>query len=135
MSTEMAVASVSGLLMAKTFSDARPQLPFQQDIFLLETHVAGLQYHQARAALKGLKESAPLKLRRETKNEHDALAIGIFTGDGQKLGYVPRHRNPVLARLMDAGKTLIASVKRIDAESRYVVDGIPEIRLDISLRE
>jgi hypothetical protein len=55
--------------------------------------------------------------------------------DGLKLGYIPRHRNTVLARLMDAGKQLLATVASIGADARYTTDTLPDLRLNISLRE
>ena len=39
------------------------------------------------------------------------LAILILTERGEKLGYVPRDRNEILARLMDAGKFIIARLE------------------------
>lgn len=135
MSTQLTVAAATQQLMARTFADRTVDLPLGGDIFLLETHVAGLPYHQASEALERLQAGDPLVLRREPTNSHDDLAIEILAVGGQKLGYVPRFRNPVLARLMDAGKDLFAIVAIIDANSRYALDGLPEIRLKISLRD
>jgi hypothetical protein len=78
---------------------------------------------------------APLGLRREPANPHDELAIEILAESGLKLGYIPRHRNPVLARLMDAGKQLLATVASIGADARYSTDELPDVRLSILLRE
>jgi hypothetical protein len=121
--------------MEKTLDRQAVSLPFGRDIFLLETHVAGLHYHQARTALPNLLPGQLLILRREPANPHDELAIEILASDALKLGYIPRQRNPVLARLMDAGKQLFAAVASIDAASRYAAEDMPEIRLKVSLRE
>ena len=40
------------------------------------------------------------------------LIIVIFDTKGQKLGYVPRDRNEVIARLMDAGKLIFGKLER-----------------------
>lgn len=135
MTTELTVATFTQHLMAKTFDRQRLALPFAHDIFLLETHVAGLAYHQAKTAVPGLAVGQSLTLRREPANPYDKLAIEILAASGLKLGYIPRHRNPVLARLMDAGKQLLASVESIGADARYTTNDLPDIRLNISLRD
>ncbi|MDP2810704.1 MAG: HIRAN domain-containing protein [Rhodocyclaceae bacterium] len=135
MSMDLATISAAQQLMAKTFARQPVSLPLGRDIFLLETHVAGLRYHQARDALPNLRVGTALSLRREPGNSHDELAIEVFVLESMKLGYIPRHRNPVLARLMDAGKQLLASVASVGADPRYETDGIPDIRFSIVLRD
>lgn len=135
MTTNLIVTTTTQQLMAKTFDRQAISLPFGRDIFLLETHVAGLAYHQMAQALPDLAVGKSLTLRREPSNTHDPLAIEILTAGGLRLGYVPRYRNPVLARLMDAGKHLIATVASIGADARYSTDEQPDIRLNISLRD
>ena len=44
---------------------------------------------------------------REPDNHYDPKAIVIKTGNGSKIGYVPREDNAVFSRLMDAGKMLL----------------------------
>ncbi len=86
--------------------------PFAKEIFLIETHVAGTSHVPIREIEPTLAEGAMLVLRREPENAHDELAILILSGDGRKIGYVPRDRNEILARLMDAGKLLFAHLER-----------------------
>lgn len=135
MSTQLTITAATQQLMAKTFERQKLDLPLVRDIFLLETHVAGLPYHQAHVAVPSLVIGESLILRREPTNPHDELAIEILAAGGLKLGYVPRHRNPVLARLMDAGKQLLATVASIGTDSRYATDEMPDVRLNISLRD
>jgi len=85
--------------------------PFAKEIFLVEIHVAGTSHVPIREIEVTLTVGDSLVLRRETENPHDPLAILILTGKGQKLGYVQRDRNEILARLMDAGKFLIARLE------------------------
>lgn len=85
--------------------------PFAKEIFLIETHVAGTSHVPIREIEATLTAGDSLVLRRESDNLHDPLAIIILTGNGEKLGYVPRDRNEILARLMDAGKFLIARLE------------------------
>ena len=85
--------------------------PFEKDIFLLDTHIAGTSF------VEGIEELEPylnindrLELFREAENPYDNMAIVIRNKDGAKLGYVPRSDNPILSRLMDAGKMLFARI-------------------------
>lgn len=85
--------------------------PFAKEIFLVETHVAGTTHVPIRELEPALFQDTTLVLRREPGNAFDPLAILILTEQGAKLGYVPRERNEVLARLMDAGKFLFARME------------------------
>ena len=101
------------------------QQPFDTEIFLLETHIAGPRYREGYPEnIRRLKKGMPLTLIREPENRYDDLAILILDDRGDHLGYVPRERNAVLARLMDAGKYLYARVEEInewngEAGARY----------------
>lgn len=87
-------------------------VPFVHDIFLLECMVAGTGYvDDLEAKTASLSAGSVLELRREPGNRHDALAILVLNPEGKKIGYVPRDGNPVLSRLMDAGKLLYGKVK------------------------
>lgn len=84
---------------------------FAKEIFLIETHVAGTSHVAIRTIEPTLENGSALVLRREPENPHDTLAILILTEEGKKIGYVPRDRNEILARLMDAGKFLFARLE------------------------
>ncbi len=58
-----------------------------------------------------------LILRREPQNEYDDNAIEVFTQDEQKLGYVPKNNNTVIAALMDQGCDCYALVERVEPEA------------------
>jgi hypothetical protein len=62
------------------------------------------------------------------------LAIEVLTPGRIKLGYVPKNRNPVLARLMDAGKLLTAEVCTVGTWEGWSRPSM-ELRLRISMRE
>lgn len=85
--------------------------PFAKEIFLIETHVAGTSHVPIREIEPGLATGGSLVLRRDPENPHDPLAILILMESGEKLGFVPRDRNEILARLMDAGKFLFARLE------------------------
>ena len=138
------VTTLTQQLMLQTLQKTAIALPFAQDIFLLETHIAGLRYYGIKILPAPLQLGDALLLRREPGNIHDELAIAVFTLAEQKLGYVPKFRNPVLARLMDAGKSLVAEVGQLklgnDTVPAYLAEStegtaIIDVRLKISLRE
>lgn len=54
-----------------------------------------------------LTSEVKLKCKREAGNEHDKFAISLWYND-TKAGYIPRDKNEVIDRLLDAGKTLFS---------------------------
>lgn len=85
--------------------------PFAKEILLMETHVAGTSRRLMQDIERTLAVGDHLVLRREIEIPHDAYAIAVLTGSGEKLGYLPRDRNEIPARLMDAGKLLFARLE------------------------
>ncbi|NMD42835.1 MAG: restriction endonuclease [Firmicutes bacterium] len=91
--------------------------PFIQEIFLLECHIAGTGYRDLDRVEPELAPGDPLLFKRELDNIHDHLAVAIYDQKERKLGYLPRAKNEVPARLMDAGKLLFGKIEtseRID---------------------
>ena len=105
--------------------------PFERDIFLCDTYVAGTSH------IEGMEELEPhlqtgdrLDFFREPDNQYDAQAIVIKTADGVKIGYVPRQDNVIFARLMDAGKLLFGRISEKEKKGKWV-----KISIDIFLHE
>ena len=99
-----------GLLHGKGGNLAVPK-PFERDIFLFDTHVAGTSH------VEGIEELEPylnvddkLDFFREPDNPYDKQAIMIKNIDGVKIGYVSKADNVIFARLMDAGKLLFGRI-------------------------
>ncbi|MEA4811718.1 MAG: HIRAN domain-containing protein [Anaerolineaceae bacterium] len=91
--------------------------PFANPIYLIDIHIAGTTYVLDIDELEpDLKIGQKLKFYREPQNMHDPLAILIRDDEGNKLGYVPKKTNPILSRLMDAGKILYGIIR----EKEYV---------------
>lgn len=103
-------AGLWGLINDKNSGIDLPK-PFEHDIFLLHTHIAGTSYIEDIMELEPFINAGDrLEMFREPDNEYDELAIVVKNADGVKLGYIPRAQNAVLARLMDAGKLLFCRV-------------------------
>ena len=105
--------------------------PFERDIFLFETHVAGTGY------VEGIKELEPylciddkLDFFREPENQYDKRAIVIKNADGVKIGYVPKADNVIFSRLMDAGKLLFGRIT-----AKEMLDNWLRIDIKIFLHE
>lgn len=91
--------------------------PFSRTIFLRHMPVAGIFHvRNYRSLMKKIKVDDQLLLIREPQNEYDEWAILVMTQDREKLGYIPRRENRILARLMDAGKSIFAKISQIDPE-------------------
>lgn len=95
--------------------------PFEKDIFLFDTHIAGTSYIDGIEELEvHLNEDDKLDFFREPDNKYDKRAIVIKTIDGVKIGYVPRYDNAIFSRLMDAGKLLFGRISSKEGSGRWV---------------
>lgn len=108
--------------------------PFSEDIFLMHTFVAGTNHVEGIEELaRNLAEGDELILRREPENPYDPLAILVLNQQEQKLGYIPKAKNEVVARLMDAGKRMYAKVSRVSIEGN--IEFWTHISLDVFLKD
>ena len=105
--------------------------PFERDIFLFDTYVAGTSH------IEGMEELEPhlqtgdrLDFFREPDNQYDAQAIVIKTADGVKIGSVPTPENVISARSMDAGQLLCGRISEKEKKGKWV-----KISIDIFLHE
>lgn len=95
--------------------------PFERDIYLFDTYVAGTTHIEGIEALaSSLREGDRLVFYREPDNPHDPQAIRIETLEKKKIGYVPRRDNVVFSRLMDAGKLLFAKVEEKEMRGNWL---------------
>lgn len=92
--------------------------PLIQEIHLFDSYVAGTTHLDDRSVLDEIKVDDRLNLMRED-NKYDEHAILIITDSGKKLGYVPEKDNIIFSRLMDAGKKLIAKIKKIEKKGSF----------------
>ena len=75
----------------------------------IELPLAGVRHHRAVDIWPFLKPGLELRLRREAWNRHDPLAVAVYYRQ-EKLGYLPRTDNAPVARWLDQGRALRASV-------------------------
>lgn len=105
--------------------------PYEQDIFLFDTVVAGTTHIENIDAIgSSLHEGDKLVFYREPDNPHDPQAIRIETIHEEKIGYVPQQDNVVFSRLMDAGKLLFGKVTDKEMRGNWL-----RIRINIYLHE
>ncbi len=96
-------------------------MPFLKEIFLMECRIAGTSHvPEIQERTQDIQAGNLVQFRREAANPADSLAILILNGKGEKIGYVPREKNEVLARLMDAGKYLFGKVEDKSQLGDYV---------------
>lgn len=95
--------------------------PFERDIFLFDTYVAGTTHIEGIEELEPyLKADDRLEFFREPDNEYDNQAIVIKTVDGVKIGYVPKQDNVIFARLMDAGKLIFGTITSKEKKGSWI---------------
>ena len=95
--------------------------PFERDIFLFDTYVAGTTHVEGIEELEQyLNIEDELVFLREPDNQYDKQAIVIKTVDGVKIGYVPKKDNVIFARLMDAGKLLFGRISAKEKKGSWV---------------
>jgi len=95
--------------------------PYSRQIYLLSASVAGSYYvDNIHDLIDKIKVDARLRFVREPDNRYDELAILVKDTNGNKLGYVPREKNPILARLMDAGKMIYGTVKALNNDDSFI---------------
>ena len=92
--------------------------PLVREIHLFDSYVAGTTHLEDDSVLEKIRPEDKLRLQRED-NKFDSNAILLFTEEGQKLGYVPERDNIIFARLMDAGKMLVAKIKKIEKKGSF----------------
>lgn len=99
--------------------------PYEREIFLFDTQVAGTSYVDNIKEIESkLETDVRLEFFREPDNKYDKKAIVIKTVDGDKVGYVPRQDNVIFSRLMDAGKLLFGKVSSKEMKGEWLRIGL-----------
>lgn len=94
--------------------------PFERDIYLFETIVAGTSHIENIADIEAqLDLDDKLVFYREPDNRFDPQTIKIVTLKGDKIGYIPQKDNLIFSRLMDAGKELFGKITRKEKKGQW----------------
>ena len=96
---------------------------FKKEIMVLECMVAGTSFRKLDQVEAELLSTVPLDMKREGKNEFDPFAIALYFRE-IKVGYIPKEKNQVIARLMDASKAFYATIQAKEWEGNW-------LRLDV----
>jgi hypothetical protein len=112
------------LLLGTGLVAAIPKIasPATKKTKLMSCHIAGFPYYDGPKLLPALKSGVPLSLVREPENPYDSYAIALHYR-GRKIGFVPRVRNRMLARVMDEGLMEVTS-EITDNDNSYDFPGI-----------
>lgn len=129
MANELATVEENWLELAGKFKDL--PMPFEKTVFLTECHLAGTaDITDMLVRTQGVDMGSPLVLKRSTGDVQDAQAVAVQTEGGVLVGYVPRRYSAVMARLMDAGKSLSAKVTE-----KTLVDHWLDLVVAINMKE
>lgn len=90
-----------------------------KDILVLECLVAGTSFRMLKNVAPSLQAEVKLKTKREADNKYDEFAVALYF-ENEKIGYIPRDKNEVIARLMDAGKDFFAGIKAKEWEGNWL---------------
>lgn len=85
-------------------------------ILVQSSPLAGSQYYLLNELQRNIQVGDPLELVREPENPHDPNAIAV-RWRGQALGYLPRKENRAVAKAIDDGETVRATVEAITADA------------------
>ena len=98
-----------------------------RDVLLLRANVAGFRYYGGNRVLSRINAGDTVIMRREPRNPYDRRAIALYWGN-EKLGYIPRADNLVIANLLDQGASLKARVMK------KKIRGNPHEMIEIQVR-
>ncbi|RYY90878.1 MAG: hypothetical protein EOO15_00725 [Chitinophagaceae bacterium] len=102
---------------------------FKKEVVALECLVAGTSFRKLTDVERELTSTVRLELKREPKNEFDRWAVALWF-NRSKVGYIPRDKNEVIARLMDAGKRFYATIAAREFEGNWL-----KLQIQVILRD
>lgn len=81
------------------------------NILLLQAKVAGFRYYRGENVLQYINSSDPITLKRESQNPYDHKAVALYWRN-EKMVYIPKSDNSVIADLLDQGAPLNANIRK-----------------------
>ena len=119
MNTDTSIIKVNPGLIAALASGGISIDVFAKEIVVLECLVAGTSFRKLDKVDNELDKKVKLTMKREADNKFDGFAIALWFNQ-TKVGYVPREKNEVIARLMDAGKEFYATIQAKEYEGNWL---------------
>lgn len=96
--------------------------PFNRQIFLFETHVAGTSYIENMDKLaEKIEIGTRVSFYREASNEYDEKAIKVELNDGSKIGYIQRQITPYLQGLWMRESFCLARLKKKEKRETGII--------------
>lgn len=92
---------------------------FSKDILVLQCIVAGTSFRKLTDVEANLHTEVKLEVKREKDNKYDEFAIALYFAK-TKVGYIPKDKNEVIARLLDAGKNFFAGIHAKEWEGNWL---------------
>jgi hypothetical protein len=81
-------------------------------VLIQESPIAGFQFHRGASLWPLLRVGQVLDLVREPGNPHDTNAVAVYFNE-DRLGYLPRTENQIVAQMLDRDEKLEASIIRL----------------------
>lgn len=119
MNNETSLIKVNPGLLSALSSGGISLDVFAKEIMVLECLVAGTSFRKLDKVANELAQKVKLETKREADNKFDEFAIGLWFGK-TKVGYIPKEKNEVVARLMDAGKQFYATIQAKEYEGNWL---------------
>jgi hypothetical protein len=119
METEQSLIKVSSGLLAALSKGTLTIDVMPREILVLECLVAGTSFRTLQTIEPEMNAEVKLNMKREGDNKFDEFAIALYF-DKNKIGYIPRDKNEVIARLMDAGKQFFATLQAKEWEGNWL---------------
>jgi len=113
---QMVVGGASIFLLGRQTGNKAEEKKEVREIRLASKYIAGFQFYHGVDKERQLRENDGLTLKREPGNRHDCYAVEVYSGD-DKLGYLPREENRVVARMMDQKITVKGRITKINPDS------------------
>lgn len=85
-------------------------------ILVQSSPLAGSQYYRLDELQRDIRVGDVLELVREPGNRHDKNAVSV-RWRGQALGYLPRKENRAVAKAIDDGESVRATVEKLTADT------------------
>jgi len=92
---------------------------FRREMLALSCLVAGTSFLNLKEIEPQMIVSSIFELKREQDNKFDKKAVAIHFNNN-KIGYIPKEKNDVIANLMDAGKQFSAKLISKDWEGNWL---------------